>query len=296
MYVSVLTALDLQPGHAFLNVGSGSGYLSCLAACLLGEEGVSHGIDVNAAAVSHSKACCQTWRDNYLVLSRESALPPITSENVQFVHGNCFSVDIKMAGACRYDRIYVGAGCSSEKVEYFYDLLADDGVMVVPVDDTNELLKIHRIKGHAVTKSCVSQVHFAPLIPLPSGEQPLVRLPMLLWAPIATRHKQFPVAFRQVVKCVIFGRADMTTVEDRFVAQLPIHVWLEIFSYCTRDWFVPQRSPLQLALEELEVERSLRIAAEEKLRVAEAQRSAADRERDLCRVSPSFPCCALLSL
>jgi hypothetical protein len=38
MYVSVLTALDLQPGMAFLNVGSGSGYLSCLAACLLGKS------------------------------------------------------------------------------------------------------------------------------------------------------------------------------------------------------------------------------------------------------------------
>lgn len=55
MYVTVLSNLELRRGQAFLNIGSGSGYLSCLAACLLGEGGLSHGIDINEDVVAHSQ-------------------------------------------------------------------------------------------------------------------------------------------------------------------------------------------------------------------------------------------------
>ena len=61
IYVTVLVALDLNQGQAFLNIGSGSGYLSCIASCLLGEGGVSHGIDINEEVISHSKKCCSEW-------------------------------------------------------------------------------------------------------------------------------------------------------------------------------------------------------------------------------------------
>jgi hypothetical protein len=170
-------------------------------------------------------------------------------------------------------------------VEFFYDFLADDGIMVVPVDDSNELLKIHRIKGRAVTKTCISQVHFASLEYPPLEEQQSIQLPRVLWAPIASRHKQFPSAFRQAVRCLLFGRLNAERTERCNSLPLPAHVWLEVFSYCSRDWFTPIRSPMQQVLEELAAERSLRMSVEEKLRACEALRVAADRERDLCRVS-----------
>ena len=47
MYCTILDTLSLQHGQSFLNVGSGSGYLSCLASCCLGEGGLSHGIEIS---------------------------------------------------------------------------------------------------------------------------------------------------------------------------------------------------------------------------------------------------------
>ena len=60
--------------------GSGSGYFSCLAACMLGESGLSHGIDINTATVEHSVQCCKRWYNNIITKREagESSLPTIS--------------------------------------------------------------------------------------------------------------------------------------------------------------------------------------------------------------------------
>jgi hypothetical protein len=92
MYVTVLEHLELEPGMSFLNIGSGTGYFSCLAACLLGDGGLSHGIDIDANVVRHSQECCERWFKGILARREagESGLPTISREGVALVHGNTF--------------------------------------------------------------------------------------------------------------------------------------------------------------------------------------------------------------
>jgi protein-L-isoaspartate O-methyltransferase len=186
MYATVLEALELTHGMSFLNVGSGSGYLSCLAACMLGECGLSHGVDVNQSVVIHSEQCCKVW---FAGLTRrreegESGVPKVSKEGVSFVHGNCFHLDIASSvHTCRYDRIYVGAGCPEARKEFFFSLLADDGILVASINERNELIQVRRRHRHIFTETVISNVIFAPLIEpveeLEFGAQRPLTFPML---------------------------------------------------------------------------------------------------------------------
>lgn len=174
MYATILEALELTSGLAFLNVGSGSGYLSCLAACLLGDNGLSHGIEVSSPAITHSQECTKKWFEALLTRRKngEEDVPLITEEGVAFVCGNCFNIDIEQAGSsCRYDRIYIGAGCPESRKEFFFSLLADDGILVASINETSELVKIRRAHRQVYSESSISRVNFAPLVePEPSDE------------------------------------------------------------------------------------------------------------------------------
>jgi protein-L-isoaspartate O-methyltransferase len=160
---------------SFLNVGSGSGYLSCLAACLLGDCGLSHGIDCNLEVVRHSEACCKLWFENIVRRREEGELdvPLVTREGVSFVHGNCFQLDVGgAASACRYDRIYVGAGCPEHRKHFFYSLLVEGGIMVASINERRELIQIRRRFRNIFTETSISSVIFAPLIEPPENSEP----------------------------------------------------------------------------------------------------------------------------
>ena len=66
-----------------------------------------------------------------------------------------------------YDRIYIGAGCPVRHLEFFLSLLADEGVLVVLVNECNQLIRIHRVLGEVYTTKRLSSVHYAPLIEVP---------------------------------------------------------------------------------------------------------------------------------
>lgn len=181
MYVSVLEALDLRRGQAFLNIGSGSGYLSCLASFLLGSTGICHGVEINSTLVSHSKKCIAEWQrkmkgneevsscncnDTTNIFSSISKVSPSISDIV-ICEGNCFNINVRIGNGLTYDRIYVGAGCPDEKKEYFYSLLSDNGIIVLPVLENNEMILVRKFAGNVYSQRHIANVHFAPLLDIP---------------------------------------------------------------------------------------------------------------------------------
>ena len=54
MHAHALNLLELRPGHSFLDVGSGCGILTCLAARLVYPGGEAHGIDIRQRAIDFS--------------------------------------------------------------------------------------------------------------------------------------------------------------------------------------------------------------------------------------------------
>lgn len=396
MYVTVLEALNLQPGQAFLNVGSGSGYLNCLASFLLGPSGVSHGVEIQPTLVVHSRKCIADWQakceaanHNMLLEANNendgnSSSRKKSATNISVSEGNCFDIDIAFSkNTCLYDRIYIGAACPDQKKDFFYSLLADNGIIVIPIMEKNEMICVKKLGGKVFSQKHVSHVHFAPLLEVPmngsfyaqgqrssenaenvspdvasaqedissSGDGEIifhtsiplfqhtpnvssgsvssnnsirnsrspskVKLPALVWEPIKTRHLQFPESFRSVVKLILLSCRDVPmqegmvakgqrkTYSASLCGRLPVVIWFQILSFASRfslssptafilplisvilhrDWFSPPKSAVELLQIELMAERRLRALAEEKLALAMGGKRAAERERDMLRVS-----------
>jgi hypothetical protein len=223
-------------------------------------------------------------------------IPEILEEGVSFVHGNCFNIDVESSSkTCRYDRIYIGAGCPEESKEFFYSLLSDNGVMILPVNSKNVLLKVIRKSRSVFATEDISNVNFAPLFESISTEIK-VKLPPVLWAPLKSRHQQYPISFRHAVMTLLLSASrlpccqigDINT-DLSFVKHslpfIPSHLWQYILTFTSRTWFIPTLTEVQCLTEDLLMERSMREDSEEKLKTAVKKLQRAEQERDLYKVS-----------
>lgn len=64
----VLEGLELKPGLSFLNVGSGTGYLSTLVGLIIGTSGISHGIEINNLVVEYATKKLNQFIENSATL------------------------------------------------------------------------------------------------------------------------------------------------------------------------------------------------------------------------------------
>lgn len=59
-----MEGLELRPGLSFLNVGSGTGYLSTLVGLIIGSSGISHGVEVHPLVVEYSTKKMSQFLEN----------------------------------------------------------------------------------------------------------------------------------------------------------------------------------------------------------------------------------------
>ena len=136
MYAHIVEHMQIKPGYAVLNVGSGTGYLSTLFAWFNGADGINHGVELYRSNVLFAQ------RHALMEMFKEGSFAPIV-----FFSENIFNMDVKKN--IQYDRVYIGANCKRDQVPFFFPLIKDGGFLIVPSD--GDFLKIAR-EGDNITQ------------------------------------------------------------------------------------------------------------------------------------------------
>ncbi|RWS29341.1 protein-L-isoaspartate O-methyltransferase domain-containing protein 1-like protein [Leptotrombidium deliense] len=167
IYSEVMESLDLKPGLSFLNIGSGTGYLSTMVGLIIGPFGVNHGIELYSDVVRYAKKKVEIFKQTAPALDEYEFCEP------KFVVGNCLQLDVGLTRL--YDRVYCGAACPAEHENYMKNLLKIGGILVMPLND--QLLKIKRVTENCWDVKSVLPVSFASLIVPTDKVNGTIRLP-----------------------------------------------------------------------------------------------------------------------
>ncbi|KAJ8257335.1 hypothetical protein GJAV_G00184490 [Gymnothorax javanicus] len=171
IYSEVMEALDLQPGLSFLNLGSGTGYLSTMVGLILGPFGVNHGVELHADVIEYA------YQRLDLFIKTSDSFDKFEFCEPSFVVGNCLEITPESR---QYDRVYCGAGVQREHEDYMKNLLKVGGILVLPLEE--KLTKITRTGYNTWETKKIIAVSFAPLV-LPknrdNGKPKTVPLPAM---------------------------------------------------------------------------------------------------------------------
>lgn len=213
IYSRALEALELKPGLSFLNIGSGTGYFSTMAGLLLGPYGTNHGVEICEENVEFANErvakfqSCSSWYD------------PAKFCEPLFVLGNGLQLG---AGNMQYDRIYCGAGCSTEHTHLFKNLLKVGGILVVPREGQLEVVRCERPQEWTVSIALPS-VSFAPLVlPTENETQNVVELTAQ------------PLSLKELCRILILVYLTRKSYDK--IGTLPLPASLREYVSLSRDW------------------------------------------------------------
>ncbi|KAG8570861.1 hypothetical protein GDO81_011450 [Engystomops pustulosus] len=153
IYSEVMEALKLQPGLSFLNLGSGTGYLSTMVGLILGPFGINHGVELHCDVVEYAKEKLEAF------IKYSDSFDKFEFCEPNFVVGNCLEI---ASDSPQYDRIYCGAGVQKDHENYMKILLKIGGILVMPIED--QLTQIQRTGQNTWESKNILAVSFAPLM------------------------------------------------------------------------------------------------------------------------------------
>ncbi|MBN3277389.1 PCMD2 protein, partial [Polyodon spathula] len=171
IYSEVMEALDLQPGLSFLNLGSGTGYLSTMVGLIIGPFGVNHGVELHADVIEYAYQKLDSFIKTCDSFDKFEFCEP------SFVLGNCLEITPESR---QYDRVYCGAGVQKEHESYMKNMLKVGGILVLPLEE--KLTKITRTAYNIWETKKIIAVSFAPLAQpknRDTGKSKAISLPML---------------------------------------------------------------------------------------------------------------------
>ncbi|XP_050402614.2 protein-L-isoaspartate O-methyltransferase domain-containing protein 1 [Patella vulgata] len=173
IYSEVLESLLLQPGLSFLNLGSGTGYLSTMIGLILGPYGVNHGIEIHEDVVQYARERLEHFKKTSTCFDDFDLCEP------QFETGNC----LQLVPGQLYDRVYCGAACPQEHENYMKNLISINGILVMPLND--QLQQIRRTGDTTWEVKNVLPVSFASLV-IPNTDSAVtsVELPCSQFLPL----------------------------------------------------------------------------------------------------------------
>uniref|UniRef100_A0A8C4QVY9 Protein-L-isoaspartate (D-aspartate) O-methyltransferase domain containing 1 n=1 Tax=Eptatretus burgeri TaxID=7764 RepID=A0A8C4QVY9_EPTBU len=161
IYSEVMEALKLRPGLSFLNLGSGTGYLSTMVGLVLGPFGMNHGVELHTDVVEFA----QQRLENFIKMS--DSFDRFEFCEPKFVVGNCLEL---VTDSLQYDRVYCGAGVQKDHENYMKNLISVGGILVMPMED--QLTQITRTGQNSWDVKNILAVSFASLVlPNKTGEQ-----------------------------------------------------------------------------------------------------------------------------
>ncbi|XP_072097503.1 protein-L-isoaspartate O-methyltransferase domain-containing protein 2-like isoform X1 [Mobula birostris] len=192
IYSEVMEALDLQPGLSFLNLGSGTGYLSTMVGLILGPFGINHGIELHVDVVEYANQKLENFIKNSDSFDKFEFCEP------SFVVGNCLEI---ASDSRQYDRVYCGAGVQKDHEEYMKNLIKVGGILVMPLEE--KLTKIMRTGLNTWETEKILAVSFAPLIQPCSADGGKVRTVQLPSVSVGSLQELTRICIRRTIKNTI---------------------------------------------------------------------------------------------
>ena len=145
-------------GLSFLNVGSGTGYLSTMVGQALGPFDTNHGIELFEDAINYS----QTNIEHFMKYSDGFQVTNFCRPHI--VQGNVHSFDVTFR---QYDRVYVGARLTDLNIkENIKELVKVGGILIFPTGENVSQYDSHitLISSHLNSNDSSSQLHMFHLM------------------------------------------------------------------------------------------------------------------------------------